>query len=177
MKKIIIKARVRKSKEFVERLDDAGLELEKSYWQHDRVYVPRGYQKQSNYPRLVLRTEVHETDAPARYVLVMKRHIEDSGMDIVDQTAVEDYAEAAQIIQQLGFTTKAEVSRRRRAIEVSDEVVIYVDEVDGVGNFVKIETKLLDEMKIGPVREDLARTLRTLGGGEEDVVRDIYADM
>ena len=178
MKKVIIKCKLEKPERFIRNLDGEGLVLEKTFWQHDRVYVPRGYQKQSNYPRMILRTEVYDTRRPARYELVLKRHIEDSGVDYVDASGVDNYMGVANMVTQLGFVLKAEVSRRRQEIVISKETVLYIDEVDGVmGKYLKIETALNGKEKVGMVREDLRRTVQTLGAKLSGVTGEIYADM
>ena len=43
MKKIIVKVRLGKSREsFEQKLSDIEFDCSPVYWQHDRVYVPRG---------------------------------------------------------------------------------------------------------------------------------------
>lgn len=127
---------------------------------------------------MILRTEVRETDQPARYELVLKRHIEDSKVDYVDVSGIDNYTGVANMVTQLGFQLLAEVSRRRQEIEVSKETTIYVDEVDGVeGKFLKIETTISENEKVGAVRADLERTLKTLGANLDGVTGEIYADM
>ena len=108
-----------------------------------------------------MRTEMKSVDKPAKYMLILKRHIADSGIDIVNQTQVKDYVEAVNIIHQLGFGNAVEVSRRRQVLTISEDAVMYLDKVDKVpGYYLKIETRLKDDDKVSEVMEDLKRTLR-----------------
>ena len=133
-------------------------------WPHDRVYVPRGYKKQNNYPRLILRTEMKAVDRPPRYELILRRHIEDSGVDIVDTTVVRDYTEMANIILQLGFVQQAEISVRRQELAMGKNIKAYLDKVEGIsGYYAKIEADLTEEDKTGDVKKELEETFRTFG--------------
>ena len=81
MKKIIVKVHLGKSREaFEQKLSDIEFDFSPVYWQHDRVYVPRGYKRGENYPRMIMRTEMKAVDRPPRYFIILKRHIEDSGL-------------------------------------------------------------------------------------------------
>ena len=91
MKKVIVKCKLKDKKDFERKLHDIEMDFSPVYWLHDRVYVPRNYQGHANYPRLVLRTEMKAVDKPAKYILIMRRHIEDSGIDIINETVVKDY--------------------------------------------------------------------------------------
>ena len=75
MKKVIVKTKVKSREDYEKRLDDMGLEFGPVFWQHDRVFVPRSYRRGAGFPRLVMRTEMKAVDRPAKYSLVLKRHI------------------------------------------------------------------------------------------------------
>ena len=163
MKKVILKCKLSDRERFEDKLSDIDLDFGTIYWQHDRVYVPRGYKRGANLPRLVMRTEMHAVDEPPRYALILRRHIEDSGVDIVEETAVTDYAQMVNIILQLGFKPAGEVSRRRRDLKMGEGTVIYLDEIDGRSEaYAKIESTLADVDSIQEVREDLVKTFETL---------------
>ncbi len=178
MKKAIVKAKVENRMTVDERMNDLSLTFEPVIWQHDRVYLPRGYRPNMNLPRMIMRTEMTAVDQPAKYYLTLKRHIADSGMDIVNQTRVSDYAEAVNMIHQLGFGSAIEVSRQRQRMVIGDTAVMYLDKVDKVdGYYLKIETKLKDDDKITEVMEDLRRTLMLFGLDETTIVNDTYSDL
>ena len=130
-----------------------------------------------NQVRLVLRTEVAETDKPATYYLYLKRHIEDSGLDFVNMTTVGDYAEAIEIIKQLGYREAADVSRQRQTLQLDGHTVLYLDTVEGIdGAFLKLEVEMADDtVPVDVVRATLFETLNLLG--LETFMMQAYAEL
>ena len=166
MKQVIAKYKLISREDFEQRLSDLGLDFGLMYWQHDRVYLPRG--NVQNAPRLIIRTEVHALDKPAKYVLILKRYIADSGATIVNYTPIENYTEMAQMLHQLGFVKKAEVSRQRQDLGMGNNVVLHLDKIEGLtGDYAKLETVLEENEKVSEVLSDLRKTLLVLGVGEE----------
>ncbi len=177
MKKVILKCKLANRDNFEDKLNEIDLDFSAMYWQHDRVYVPRGYKRSMNLPRLVMRTEMKAVDEPPKYSLILKRHIEDSGVDIVETTPVEDYANTVNIILQLGFKPAAEVSRRRQELMMGPGTKIYLDEIDGRPgeSYAKIESDLTTTDSILEAKEDLKKTFSTLG--EETIVENAYFEL
>ena len=176
MKKIIVKAKLKNRDEFEQKLADIDLDFSPIYWQHDRVYVPKNYKPNSNFPRLVMRTEMRAVDKPAKYSLILKRHIEDSGVDIVEETVVKDYETMVRIIFQLGFKAAGEVSRRRQHIRMGEGNSIYIDNVEQKpGFYAKIESDLLPNDSVSEARRDLEKTFETLG--ESNFVNKSYLEI
>ena len=176
MKKVIVKVHLGKSRDaFEQKLANIELDFSPVYWQHDRVYVPRGYRKNANYPRLIMRTEMKAVDRPPKYEIILKRHIEDSGLDVVYTTPIRDYTEAVGIIQQLGFTPLSEVSRKRQEIKMAEGTILYLDKVEGTnGFFAKIETTILDKDSVERVREEVVATFKSLD--ETNFINESYAE-
>lgn len=178
MKRAIIKTKVKNKVELDRRMSEIALEFGPTVFQHDRVYLPRGYRPNINLPRMIMRTEMKSVERPAKYWLILKRHIADSGVDIVNQTEIKDYVEAVNIIHQLGFGNAVEVSRRRRVLEIGEDAVMYLDKVDKVpGYYLKIETKLKDSDKVSEVMSDLKRTLKLFSQDERTITSDTYFDL
>ena len=176
MKKVILKAKLKNRDNFEDKLSEIDLDFSPVYWQHDRIYLPRGYQKNSNYPRLIMRTEMHAVDKPAKYFFILKRHIEDSGVDIVEETEVKDYEKIVNIIFQLGFKPVAEVSRRRQDLKMGEGTFIYLDKIDNLpGYYAKIESELSDKDSTIDAKLDLKKTFETLG--ESDFVERSYFEL
>lgn len=176
MKQVIVKCKLRNRDEFEKKLAEVEMDFGLVYWQHDRVYVPRGYKKQSNYPRLILRTEMKAVDRPPRYELILRRHIEDSGIDIVDATVVRDYTEMANIILQLGFVQEAEISLRRQELAMGKNIKAYLDKVEGIpGYYAKIEADLMEEDKVSEVRRELEETFKTFG--QDNFSTETYSEL
>lgn len=164
MKKVIFKCKLASYDAFKQKLADIQLDFSSIIWQHDRVYVPRNYQPRANFPKLIMRTEIKSVDKPARYYFILRRHIEDSGVDIIEETAVTDYEKLVNIILQLGFKPVAEVSRRREELNMGEGTKIYLDKVDNLpGYYAKIESDLQPADSVEAARDDLEKTFRTLG--------------
>lgn len=164
MKKIILKCKLKNRDGFEQKLSDIDLDFSPIYWQHDRVYVPRNYKPNANFPKLIMRTEMKAVDKPARYYFILRRHIEDSGVDITEQTEVTDYEKLVNIILQLGFKPIAEVSRRREELSMGEGTMIYLDKVDHLpGYYAKIESDLQATDSVEAARLDLEKTFKTLG--------------
>ena len=176
MKKVILKCKLASRDGFEDKLSDIDLDFSAIYWQHDRVYVPRGYKPGMNLPRLVMRTEMKAVDKPPKYALILRRHIEDSGVDIIEETSINDYAATVNIILQLGFKLAGEVSRRRQDLKMGDGTYIYLDKIDSKpGYYAKIESTLGSDDTIADAREDLKKTFETLG--ETSFVDKPYAEI
>ena len=177
MKKIILKCRLKDRERFENQLSDIDFDFSAIYWQHDRVYVPRGFKRGMNLPRLIMRTEMHAVDNPPEYSLILRRHIEDSGVDIVEKTPITDYVQTVNIILQLGFKLAGEVSRRRQDLDMGEGTKIHLDEIDGRPDehYAKIESTLVDNDSVTEVRTDLLKTFETLG--ETDIIETPYFEL
>ena len=177
MKRFILKLQLNNRFDLINHLSDIGFTFGEAYYQHDRVFVPRDYKENHNYPRLTLRTEVRGKNPPV-YKLSLRRHIEDSGIDIIEMTPVLDYLASANLIAQLGFTLRSEISRERRALELSKDLRMYLDKVEGLtGEYLKFETDLSPDDKVSAVKKDLEATLATLGQPLSDLISSPYTDL
>lgn len=163
MKRVIVKCKLKDREAFVKKLADIEFKFSSVYWQHDRVYLPRNYKERSNYPRLIMRTEMRSVDKPAKYSLILKRHIEDSGVDIVEETTIKDYKEVVNIILQLGFKPAAEVSRRRQDLKMGEGTFIFLDKIEKQPqSYAKIESNLTANDSVTAALDDLKNTFKTL---------------
>ena len=176
MKKVILKCKLSSRDKFEEKLSDIDLDFSAIYWQHDRVYVPRGYKRGMNLPRLVMRTEMKAVDKPPKYSLILRRHIEDSGVDVVEETPIKDYENTVNIILQLGFKPAGEVSRHRQELKMGEGTYIYLDKIDGKnGYYAKIESNLAANDSVAAAKSDLQKTFETLG--ESNFVETAYFEL
>ncbi|MBQ6313650.1 hypothetical protein IJH72_00450 [Candidatus Saccharibacteria bacterium] len=176
MRKVIVKTKLSSRDKFEEKLSDIDLDFSAIYWQHDRIYIPRDYKKNSNYPRLIMRTEMKSVDKPAKYSLILKRHIEDSGIDIVEETLVKDYENAVNIILQLGFELTGEISRRRQDLQMGEGTVIYLDKIETLpGFYAKIESEIGPDDSVIEAKLDLEKTFKTLG--ESNFINSPYSEI
>ena len=176
MKKVILKCKLTSRDKFEEKLSDIDLDFSSIYWQHDRVYVPRGYKRGMNLPRLVMRTEMKAVDKPPKYSLILRRHIEDSGVDVVEETPIKDYENTVNIILQLGFKPAGKVSRRRQELKMGEGTYIYLDKIDGKnGYYAKIESNLTAGDSVAAAKADLQKTFETLG--ENNFIDNTYFEI
>lgn len=177
MKKIVLKSQVPDRAKLEKKIANIGMEFSPAVWQSERIYWPSDFKSGMNQARLVLRTEVAETDKPAMYYLYLKRHIEDSGLDFVNMTTVGDYAEAIEIIKQLGYREAADVSRQRQTLQLDGHTVLYLDTVEGIdGAFLKLEVEMADDtVPVDVVRATLFETLNLLG--LETFMMQAYAEL
>lgn len=176
MKKVILKCKLSSRERFEDKLSDIDLDFSSIYWQHDRVYVPRGYKRGMNLPRLVMRTEMKAVDKPPKYSLILRRHIEDSGIDVVEETSIKDYENTVNIILQLGFKPAGEVSRRRQDLKMGEGTYIYLDKIETQpGYYAKIESNLAANDSVAAAKSDLQKTFETLG--ESNFVETAYFEL
>ena len=176
MKKVVVKVKLRSREAFEAKLEEMGMDFSAIYWQHDRVFVPRNFQRGGGYPRLIMRTEMKAVDRPPKYSMILKRHVEDANVEIIDETKVADYTEAANIIMQLGFRPEAEISRRRQEMEMGEGTTIFLDKIEGItGYYAKIEADLDDKGSAGSLREEILKTFESLD--EKNEVAQTYAEI
>lgn len=176
MKKVVLKSQVKNLAKLEKKLASIGSEFSPAVWQHERIYWLSDFKPGTNQPRMILRTEVVQPDQPAQYYLILKRHIEDSGVDWVNSTRVGDYTEATGIVHQLGFRKAAEVSRQRRELRLDARTVIFLDTIEGVeGSFLKLEIELLGKESVESTQAVLFDTLRLLG--LDTFLMQTYAEM
>jgi adenylate cyclase class IV len=162
MRKVIVKTKLYSRNALLSILDEIGYTFEPSYWQNDRIFVPKNYDRTQSSPRLSLRTVVRR-DGKTIYALVMRQHFTKTGIDIINRTVVEDYAEAAHIIYSLGYVLRSDFSRRREELQMGESVKLYIDNIDGLdGYYLKIETVLGERDDPAAAREDLIETFKVL---------------
>lgn len=176
MKKLIVKSLLKDRVAFETRAQSVGLQFSARIWQHERVYLPHDFRPKMGYPRMVLKTETRDPNGAATYIMEVRRHVEASGVDIVETTTVGDYTAATAIVQQLGFQKIAEVTRSRWEATMAANTAIYLDEVEGMeGCFLKIEVTLEDGASVEGVRKELFEILKLFG--QETFVMQTYADL
>ena len=163
MKRSIVKMKLNSRSDFIATLGEINLEFSEPYWQHDRIFVPRNFNRDKSMPRLSLRTIVKNPEKDATHALVLRRHYEDKKLDIVNATPVKDYTEAAHILHQLGFEMKYEVSRHRQELNMGNSIKITIDKIDNLpGYYSKIESDLSEEDDTIAAYNDLVETFKVL---------------
>ena len=160
MKKVVAKAKLSTRTKFIEMFKNIDLDFSEPYWQHDRIFVTKGYDYDSNQPRIYFRTTVKDPKKPASYEIILHRHLIDQDYDVFYSTGIKDYSEAVMIIYQLGFDLKSEFSRRRQELSLTKNIKLYIDKFDGVPNYyVRAEMIINDGDDAEIAKEDLVQTL------------------
>jgi len=177
MKVIVVKAKLKSKIEFLKTLSDIDLEFGDIYYEHDRIFLPRGYEPAKNLPKMIVRTDINNVNKTPSYNLILKRHIEDQRIDIVHRTGITDYSETARLLHQIGFELFSEVTKQRQDLTMEGGIKIYVDKIDGLGTYVKLCSTIEDGEDAGLVREDLEKTLDALNIDDDSLVDDTYANL
>lgn len=176
MKKAILKCKLENPDDFKRKLSDIDLDFSDAYWYHDRIYVPKNYQPKSNFPRLIMRTETKSEDAPSQFYLILKRHLEDSGLDIAETTVIDEYEKMVNIVFQLGFKFAAEISRSRQSLVVGEGTYIHLDKIENLpGYYAKIESDVSAPELVTETHQDIKKTFYTLG--ESNFIDNAYFEM
>ena len=89
------------------------------------------------------------------------------------ETTVGDRDELAAILDGLGFEPAADV-RKLRTKYALDGFTVLLDAVEGVGDYVEIETDVATETEVEVAREDAYAVLRDLGLDPTEQVRTSY---
>ncbi|MDR1032516.1 MAG: CYTH domain-containing protein [Candidatus Nomurabacteria bacterium] len=173
MKLISLKSKLKSTANLLKALSDVDLEFSEVYYQHDRVFLPRGYEEGSGLPRMVIRTYVPD-GKDADYRLIVKRHSGGKGSDVVHSTLVADYTETVHILHQLGFSYAGEVAKHRQELDMEQGITLYLDKVEGLGTYLKLESRVAKNESVEDVQSDLSQILQVLGIKEEDIFAESY---
>ena len=73
---------------------------------------------------------------------------------------------------------QAEISRRRQALEIDKNTMVYIDQIDNQEeNFVKIEITLEDDEKVGEAQRKLESLLAEFGLTGNIRLKETYAEL
>jgi len=89
------------------------------------------------------------------------------------ETGVDDGEDLAAILENLGFTPAATVHKERDRFAV-DGHTVTLDAVEGLGEFVEVETDVETEAEVEGAREDATELLRRLDLDPDDGIRTSY---
>jgi adenylate cyclase class 2 len=102
-------------------------------------------------------------------------------LDKVSKTRVEletpvDITVTAKIFYALGFSEAGAV-RKKREIFQAGEIIVCLDAVEGLGEFLEVEIDVEDEKDLESSRVKLFKFLSQFGVGEKDSIRKSYLEM
>ncbi len=89
------------------------------------------------------------------------------------ETGIEDAETTDAILTSLGFEPTATVRKDRERFSL-EEYTVTLDTVDGVGDYVEVETEVADESDLEGAREGAYDVLERLGLDPDDQIRTSY---
>ncbi|MDR0398008.1 MAG: CYTH domain-containing protein [Candidatus Nomurabacteria bacterium] len=176
MRLISLKTKLKNTTNLLKTLKDVGLSFGEAYYQHDRVFLPRGYKEGSGLPRMIIRTYVPD-GKEADYKLIVKRHSGGKGADVVHSTLVMDYTETVHMLHQLGFSHAGDVAKHRQELDMERGIALYLDKVDGLGTFLKLESQVGKDDGVEDVQADLSQILQAMDIKEDDIFAESYRSL
>jgi len=91
------------------------------------------------------------------------------------EVAVSSFEDALELLKQLGFEQVAVLRKRRTVYEVGG-FRVYLDEVEGLGCFMEVES-LLEPSSTMSIEEEALRLARLLGARVEEATTKSYLEM
>jgi adenylate cyclase class 2 len=89
------------------------------------------------------------------------------------EASIANGDDVSAIFEALGFEPAATVRKERRRFRL-DDLTVTLDEVEGLGEFLEVETEVETEDAIESAREDAAALLRDLDLDPDDQIRTSY---
>lgn len=158
MREVEVKFQIRDSEALLAALIARGIELGPPVRQDDQAYAPDGWRygdDRRGVPFARLRT------AEGRHVFTLKRPAENVLSCDEHETVVADRVQMHHAIVAMGFRPTVRIGKVRRTAAVGD-MVVCVDEVDGVGVFLEVERLVSDGVPGEEVQAELSRFVASL---------------
>ena len=158
MREVEVKFRVHDLPALCAALSTRGIELGPHVRQDDQAYAPNGWSygdDRRGVPFARLRTvdgqHLFTVKRPAENVLSCEEH----------ETTIANRDQMHLAIMAMGFWPTVRIRKLRRTATVGD-LVVCVDELDGVGVFIEVERLVPDDVPGEVVQADLARFVASL---------------
>ncbi len=90
---------------------------------------------------------------------------------------VDNYEIILKIFERLGFTPVAEVIKHRKIFQIEENIVASVDQVQGLGNFLELETETSDSAQVEAKRKALFSIMDKLGLPRDNLERKSYLEL
>lgn len=151
-------------------LADAGAEERGAVEQADTYYDAPHREFAETDEALRVRREMRDGETEAQITYKGPKVDAESKTRREVETGVEDGDDAAAILDALGFEPVATVRKHRRHFRL-DGYTVTLDDVEGLGEFVEVETEAED---VKEARKGAFDVLRRLGLNPEEQVRSSY---
>ena len=165
MREIEIKLRVKNLEDIEKRVKEKGYILSDPISQHDVIYSLGGSKSEFQSAQegdIIIRMRYQEDNAE----LNLKKQRSNEMDNLEYETEVKDPEAMRQILAILGYQPAVEVKKIRRKGKLG-EYEICLDEVEKLGSFVELEKLTYDDADPEAVREELFKTLESLGLARE----------
>jgi len=156
-----------------QRLDELGAEHVDSVEQVDTYYDAPHRDFAATDEAFRVREETVGSDTETRITYKGPLVEADSKTREEFETRVHDGEVMRSIAESLGFDPAATVRKERERYAVR-EFTVTLDRVDGVGEFVEVETAVETEGEVGPAREQAFDLLRDLGLDPDEQTQTSY---
>lgn len=159
MREVEVKFQVRDPEALLSALTERGIELGPPVRQDDQAYAPDGWNygdDRRGVPFARLRT------AKGRHVFTLKRPAENVLSCEEHETVIADRGQMHHAIVAMGFRPTVRILKTRRTAAVGD-LVLCVDQVDGLGVFIEVERLIPDDVPGEEVQAELSRFVASLG--------------
>jgi adenylate cyclase, class 2 len=158
MREVEVKYEVRDTEALLVALKTRGIELGASVCQDDQAYAPSGW-SYGDPRRGVSFVRLRTVDG--RHTFTLKRPAENTLSCDEYETAVADRDQMHHAIVAMGFYPTVRISKARRTADLG-HLVLCVDEVDGLGNFLELERMVPNGVPGESVQAELAGFVTSL---------------
>jgi adenylate cyclase class 2 len=159
VREVEVKYRVRDIWALLAALKVRGVELGVPFCQDDQAYAPDGWSygdDRRGVPFARLRT------VDGRHVFTLKRPAENVLSCEEHETAVADRDQMHRAVVAMGFRPTVRIVKMRRTGTL-DDMVVCVDELDGLGVFLEVERMVPDDVSGEAVQTQLSGFVESLG--------------
>jgi adenylate cyclase class 2 len=159
VREVEVKFRVRDLGALLAALKMRGIELGEPFCQDDQAYAPDGWaygDDRRGVPFARLRT------VDDRHVFTLKRPAENVLSCEEHETAVADRDQMHCAVVAMGFRPTVRIVKMRRTGSLGD-LILCVDELDGLGAFLEVERMVPDGVPGEAVQAELSRFVASLG--------------
>jgi adenylate cyclase class 2 len=159
VREVEVKYRIRDAEGLLAALKARGIELGAPVRQDDQAYAPAGWaygDPRRGVPFARLRT------ADGGHVFTLKRPAENLHSCEEHETAIADRDQMHCAILAMGFSPTVRIVKLRRTGTLGD-LVLCVDELEGLGIFLEVERMVPDDVPGEGVQDELSRFVASLG--------------
>jgi adenylate cyclase class 2 len=159
VREVEVKYRVRDTEGLLAALKSRAIELGVPIRQDDQAYAPDGWaygDPRRGVPFARLRT------VDGGHIFTLKRPAENLHSCEEHETAIADRDQMHRAILAMGFCPTVRIVKLRRTGTLGD-LVLCVDELEGLGVFLEVERMVADDVPGEAVQDELSRFVASLG--------------